>query len=196
MSNVAAVNLMGITGIARRLVMDGALEEQPAREAMAAASAERKPMSSYLIEKRLVSQAQLAAANSIEFGVPLFDVAALDPSQSAIKLVSEELVRKHNVLPLFKRGNRLFVGLADPTNTRALDEIKFQVNSAVEAILVDEDKIQRTIEQWLASADSLNEAISDDEGIENSANRTASGAVIGGMSRPIPSSIARHAVRP
>jgi type IV pilus assembly protein PilB len=167
MSTAVAANLMGITGIARRLVMDGVLQEQPAREAMASASAERKPMTTYLIEKRLVSQAQLAAANSIEFGIPLFDVAALDPTQSAIKLVSEELVRKHNVLPLFKRGNRLFVGIADPTNTRALDEIKFQVNMAVEAILVDEDKIHRTIEQWLASADALNDAIADEEGIEN-----------------------------
>jgi len=160
-------NLMGITGIARRLVMDGALEEQPAREAMAAATAERKPMATYLIDKRLVTPAQLAAANSIEFGVPLFDVSALDPAQTAIKLVSEELVRKHNVLPMFKRGNRLFVGIADPTNTRALDEIKFQSNLVVEAILVDEDKIHRTIEQWLATADSLNDAMSDEEGMEN-----------------------------
>ncbi|WP_310053785.1 type IV-A pilus assembly ATPase PilB [Agrilutibacter niabensis] len=158
---------MGITGIARRLVLDGALEEQPARDAMAAATTERKPMSAYLVEKRLVSQAQLAAANSIEFGVPLFDVAALDPAQTAIKLVSEELVRKHNVLPMFKRGNRLFVGIADPTNTQALDEIKFQSNLVVEAILVDEDKIHRTIEQWLATADSLNNAMGDDEGMDN-----------------------------
>jgi type IV pilus assembly protein PilB len=162
-----AANLVGITGIARRLVMDGVLEEQPAREAMAAATVERKPMALYLVEKRLVSPAQLAAANSIEFGVPLFDVGALDPGHSAIKLVSEELVRKHNVLPLFKRGNRLFVGIADATNTRALDEIKFQSNMVVEAILVDEDKIHRTIEQWLASADALNDAIADEEGIEN-----------------------------
>jgi type IV pilus assembly protein PilB len=167
MSAVINANLMGITGIARRLVLDGALGEQHAREALTAASTERRPIAGYLIEKRLITQAQLAAANSVEFGVPLFDVGTLDATQSAIKLVSEELVRKHNVLPMFKRGNRLFVGIADPTNTRALDEIKFQSNLVVEAILVDEDKIHRTIEQWLATADSLNEAISDEEGIEN-----------------------------
>ena len=160
-------NLMGITGIARRLVLDGSLAEQSAREAMTAATSERKPLATYLLEKRLVSAAQLAAANSMEFGVPLFDVATLDPTQSAIKLVSEELVRKHNVLPMFKRGNRLFVGIADPTNTQALDEIKFQSNLVVESILVDEDKIHRTIEQWLATADALNEGMSDEEGIEH-----------------------------
>jgi type IV pilus assembly protein PilB len=162
MSAVTA-NLVGITGIARRLVLDGAIDEQPAREAMAAATAERQPLAAYLTEKRLVTMAQLAAANSHEFGIPLFDVAALDPNQSAIKLIDEELIRKHSVLPLFKRGNKLFIGIADPTNTQALDEIKFQSNMAVEAILVDADKIHRTIEQWLASADSLAETMGDTE---------------------------------
>jgi type IV pilus assembly protein PilB len=148
------------------LVLDGALDEQPAREAMSAATVERKPLATYLTEKRLVTPAQLAAANSIEFGIPLFDVGALDPNQSAIKLVNEELVRKHNVLPLFKRGNRLFVGIADPTNTQALDEIKFQSNLVVEAILVDEEKIHRTIDQWLASADALSDSVGDGEGLD------------------------------
>ncbi|WP_457095437.1 type IV-A pilus assembly ATPase PilB [Lysobacter sp. P5_B9] len=165
MSAVTA-NLVGITGIARRLVVDGALEEQAARTAMAEATRERKPLALFLTEKRLVTMAQLAAANSHEFGVPLFDVVALDPNQSAIKLIDEELIRKHSVLPLFKRGNRLFIGIADPTNTQALDEIKFQSNMAVEAILVDADKIHRTIEQWLATADSFAETMGDGEDLD------------------------------
>ncbi|HEY0660877.1 MAG TPA: type IV-A pilus assembly ATPase PilB [Lysobacter sp.] len=166
MNTVATANLVGVTGIARRLVLDGALEEHAAREAMAAATAERKPLAAYMAEKRLVTPAQLAAANSIEFGVPLFDVGALDPNQSAIRLISEELIRKHDVLPLFKRGSRLFVGIADPTNTRALDEIKFQANLVIEAILVDEDRIHRMIDQWLATADVLADVVGDSEGLD------------------------------
>jgi type IV pilus assembly protein PilB len=165
MNTVATVNLVGITGIARRLVMDGALDEVAAREAMAAASAERKPLAGYLTEKRLVSLPALAAANSVEFGIPLFNAAVLDPSQAALRLVSEELVRKHNVLPIFKRGNRLFVGLADPTNIHALDEIKFQTNLAIEAVLVDEDTIRRSLERWQNSSEVL--VNDDDEGLEN-----------------------------
>ncbi len=166
MATVATANLVGITGIARRLVLDGALDEGAAREAMVEATKERRPLASYLLEKKLIAPADLAAANSIEFGMPLFDVASLDPAQSAIKLVSEELVRKHSVLPLFKRGGRLFVGVADPTNTRTLDEIKFHTNLAVEAILVDEDRIKRTIDLWLESADALNDAVGEEEGME------------------------------
>ena len=166
MSTVATANLVGITGIARRLVMDGALDEGAAREAMAAASAERKPIATYLIEKKLVAPPAMAAANSLEFGVPIFDANVLDPSQAAVKLVNEELLRKHCALPLFKRGNRLFVGIADPTNSRALDEIKFQTNLVVEAILVDEDSIRRGIEKMLETSDALADG-DDDEGMEN-----------------------------
>jgi len=166
--NVAATaNLVGITGIARRLVLDGALDDGAARQALSAATAAKQPITAYLAEKRLVTPGQLAAANSIEFGVPLFDAIALDPAQSAIKLVSEALVRKHQVLPLYRRGNRLFVGVSDPTNTQALDEIKFQSNLAIEPILIGEDQIQRCIDKWLEASDALGDAVGNDEGLEN-----------------------------
>jgi len=166
MATVATANLVGITGIARRLVLDGALEEGVARDAMETATRERKPLATFMAEKKLVTSAQLAAANSAEFGMPIFDVTALDPAQCAIKLVSEELVRKHSVLPLFKRGGRLFVGVTDPTNSHALDEIKFHTNLVVEPILVDEDRIRRTIDSWLESADALGDGVADEEGLE------------------------------
>jgi type IV pilus assembly protein PilB len=166
MANVATANLVGITGIARRLVMDGALDEAAAREAMAAATQERRPLAGYLLEKKLIASSDLAAANSVEFGMPIFDVASMDPAQSAIKLVSEELVRKHAALPLFRRGGRLYVGVSDPTNTHALDEFKFHTNLAVEALLVDEDRIRRTIDLWLETADALGDATGDSEGME------------------------------
>ena len=166
MNTVATANLVGITGIARRLVLDGALEDVTARQAQAAATAAKQPIGAYLAEKRLVSTAQLAAANSVEFGVPLFDVGAFDVTQSAIKLVNEALVRKHQILPLYRRGNRLFIGISDPTNTQALDEIKFQTNLAVEPILVDSERLQRTIDLWLEASDSLSDAVGNDEGLE------------------------------
>ncbi|TCZ84588.1 type IV-A pilus assembly ATPase PilB [Lysobacter sp. N42] len=166
MNTVATANLVGITGIARRLVLDGALDESAAREAMAAATAEKKPLAQYFVDRRLVSAASLAAANSVEFGVPIFDATAFDPSQAALKLVNEELLRKHGVLPLLKRGNRLFVGMTDPTNTAALDEIKFQTNLAVEGILVDADTIARCLDRWADSGDALSDATGDEEGLD------------------------------
>ena len=166
MSAVTSANLMGITGIARRLVLDGALDESAARKAMEAATVEKQPLAAFLADRRLVTPAALAAANSIEFGMPLVDALALDPSQSAIALVKEELLRKHQVLPLFKRGGRLFVGTSDPTDHQALDELKFHTNLAVEPILVDAERIKRCLDQWLEVAEAMADEIADSAGME------------------------------
>ncbi len=157
MNAVTSPNLVGITGIARRLVQDGALEEAAARTAMADATAARQPLPQWFADKKLVTAAQLAAANSLEFGMPLLDVIAFDSSHNAMKLVSEELLRKHHVLPLLKRGGKLFVGTSNPTHS--LDEIKFHTNLVVEPILVDEEQIRRTLEQWQTTQDSLGSAL-------------------------------------
>ncbi|MFC6840199.1 type IV-A pilus assembly ATPase PilB [Xanthomonas theicola] len=168
MNALTSANLVGITGIARRLVQDGAMEEAVARTAMAHAAEAKIPLPQWFAEKKLVTAAQLAAANAVEFGMPLMDVSVFDANQHAMKLVSEELLHKHQVLPLFKRGTRLFVGISNPTQTRALDDIKFHTNLTVEPILVDEDQIRRTLEQWQASNDSLGNGLGgDDEGMDN-----------------------------
>jgi type IV pilus assembly protein PilB len=164
MNAVSTANLMGITGIARRLVLDGAMDEAAARKAMDDATAEKTPLASYIAERKLVPPAALAAAYSMEFGMPTVDPLAIDPAQSAVSLVKEELLRKHQALPLFRRGGRLFVGLADPTNNRALEELKFHTNLAVEPILVDADRIRRCLDLWLEAAEALNDA--EEEGMD------------------------------
>ena len=87
--NVATANLVGITGIARRLVLDGVLSESDARSALEESAKQKKQTQLFLLENRMVSSAQLAAANSVEFGMPLFDSLCLDMTQSAVKVVSD-----------------------------------------------------------------------------------------------------------
>ncbi|WP_226469112.1 type IV-A pilus assembly ATPase PilB [Luteimonas panaciterrae] len=166
MNAVPTANLVGITGIARRLVLDGVLDEATARNALDTATRERKQIAAYLRENKLVTAAQMAAANSIEFGMPVFDPAAMDESQHALKLVREDLLQKHGVLPLFKRGNKLFVGTSDPSDHHALDEIKFHTNLTVEPILVDEEILRRTTERWMESGDMLGDALNDNSGLD------------------------------
>ena len=115
-----SANLVGITGIARRLVQDGAMDEAVARSAMAEASAAKVPLAQWIAEKKLAGAGAMAAANAVEFGMPLLDATAFDPSHNAMKLVSEELVQKHHVLPLYRRGGKLFLGTSNPTQTAAL----------------------------------------------------------------------------
>ncbi|MCW8886589.1 MAG: type IV-A pilus assembly ATPase PilB, partial [Motiliproteus sp.] len=77
------------------------------------------------------------------------DLDEFDISQCPQELVSEDLVRKHHAIPLIKRDNRIYVAVSDPTNVHALDEIKFHTGIKTEAVVVEEDKLSRTIEKFL-----------------------------------------------
>jgi type IV pilus assembly protein PilB len=165
-TQINPANLAGLSGIARRLVAEGSLAEPDARRAVETSAKQKIPLATYLIDNGMADSRVVAMASSAEFGVPLYDVNAIDFSQLPIKLVSEELITKHRALPLFKRGNRLFVGLSDPTNVRALDEIKFQSNHSVEPILIDEQGLARAIEQALSQS-STSIASEGDEDLES-----------------------------
>lgn len=162
-----APTAVGLTGVLRRLVLDGGLAEADARRALEGASKQRLPVVTWLVQQALVDSATAAAAASVEFGIPVFDVRALDIANAPIKLVDEKLIRAHRALPLLKRGNRLFVGISDPTNVRALDEIKFHTNLLVEPILIPDDHLERSIEQGLAGAESLSAAMGEGDELEN-----------------------------
>jgi type IV pilus assembly protein PilB len=159
--------LTGLSGIAKRLATDGALAESEARKAVDDAGRQKIPLGAWLIENGLISSRQLAMASSAEFGMPLLDIEALDLSQLPMGVVREDLIVRHKALPLFKRGNRLFVGVSDPTNLRALDEIKFQSNHLIEPILIDTEQLERAIEQALNAAGPAISGLDDAEGLEN-----------------------------
>jgi len=161
------VALAGLSGVARRLVVDGTLADDDARKAVESSVKQKIPLGTYLIEHALANGMQVAMAVSAEFGVPLFDVEALDINQNVLRLVNEKLITQHKAMPLFKRGNRLFVGVADPTNLHALDEIKFQTNLSVEPILVNEEQLGRTIERALNESGTTVDGLEDAEGLDN-----------------------------
>ena len=158
--------LAGLSGIARRLVVDGTLSDDDARKAVESSVRQKIPLGTYLIEQALANGMQVATATSAEFGVPLFDADALDINQATFRLVNEKLITQHKAMPLFKRGNRLFVGVADPTNLKALDEIKFQTNLSIEPILINEEQLGRTIERALNETSTTVDGLEDAEGLD------------------------------
>ncbi|HMM75423.1 MAG TPA: type IV-A pilus assembly ATPase PilB [Gammaproteobacteria bacterium] len=147
-------NRVPLTGLARKLVNDGLLDEQSAVRAFQTALSSKIPFVKYLIDHKLADARIVAQAASQEFGVPLVDIEALEIEPDVVKLVSEELIQRHHALPIFKRGNRIFIALSDPTNLQALDEIKFHIGANTEAVLVEENKLAKAIEKALAAADS------------------------------------------
>ncbi|MDH5182172.1 MAG: type IV-A pilus assembly ATPase PilB [Gammaproteobacteria bacterium] len=142
-----------LSGLARKLVQDGLLSEPQAQKAHADSLAEKVPFVSYVVSQNLAKSKDVAQSASEEFGVPLLDIDAIDIDPEITKLVKEKLIRQHHALPIFKRGNRLYVAVSDPTNLQGLDEIKFHVGMTTEAILVQDDKLVRAIERSIEAND-------------------------------------------
>jgi len=141
-------NVPVISGLARRLINDGLLDEPAAQDALKQAARSKTPFALHLVNTTKIDGLTIAAAAADEFGTPLFDISTFNIENIAGDLVDQKLIRKHNTLPLMKRGNRLFVAVSDPTNLHALDEIKFNTGRTVEAILVEADKLSDAIEAF------------------------------------------------
>jgi len=144
--------------MARRLVAEGLLPEADVRKAVADSSQQKKTLTTWLLDQGLVDHVRLAQIASAEFGMPMMDVTALAPASMPLSLISQELISKHQALPLVKRGKRLFVGIADPMQLHALDEIKFHSNCMVEPILVERAQLTRAIDNAMST---LNNATPD-----------------------------------
>ena len=155
---------ISLSGLARKLVEDGILDQVKAISALEAANKKKMPFVTYLVENKLADAKKIAHSASEEFGVPLVDIDVIDIDPDVIKLVKEKLIRQHNTIPLFKRGNRLFVAVSDPTNLQALDEIKFHVGMTTEAVLACDDRLAAFIEKNLAENDtSLSDLAGDSD---------------------------------
>ncbi|MCW9060059.1 MAG: type IV-A pilus assembly ATPase PilB [Gammaproteobacteria bacterium] len=161
---MATVNPMTqLSGLARRLVADGLLDEDAAQGAAQASLKSRMPFVQYLVDHKLAKAGDIAWSACQEFGAPLFDLSVMDLESAPSKLVDEKLIRQHQALPLFRRGNRLFVAVSDPTNLQALDEIKFHTGIATEAVLVEHDQLHKAIDRALEAMDtSMTDMLDDD----------------------------------
>ena len=108
-----------LSGLALRLVRDGLLSTADAERLQNDAQNNKLPFVTHLVESKKLSSAVIARAASEEFGVPLFEISTLDMEAAPIKLVDEKIIRRHRVLPIYKRGTKLYIAITDPTNLQA-----------------------------------------------------------------------------
>ena len=159
-----------LSGLARRLVQDGVLDEQIARQALQDARQQKLPFVALVVERNLADGHRIAESASDEFGTPLLDLAAFNIETSPKNLIDPKLIEKHHAIPLFKRGNRLYLAVSDPTNLHALDEIKFHTGISTEAILVEESQLAKAMQRFLKAAEEAsggNFSNLDDVGLED-----------------------------
>src|SRR4051812_13104950 len=157
----------GLGGLPQRLVQDGVVEEAAMLEALNASREKKTSVVTQLVTSGAANARDIAIAASNEFGVPLFDLDSANLDADVTKLVTDKLLAKHRVLPVFRRGKRLFLAVADPTNLHAIDEIKFATGLGVEAVVVEDDKLQKAVDKAIEQADAQMPNLGgDDEGVD------------------------------
>jgi len=142
---------LSLGGLPRRLVQDGIVDEEKIIEAVDKAQKSKKSIVTILVEEGIASSLEVAIAASQEFGLALLDLDSVEMDALPPTLVDGDLIETNHALPLLKRGPRLFVAISDPTNLMALDEIKFHTGISTDPILVEEDKLNKKIQQFLSS---------------------------------------------
>ena len=130
-----------LSGFARALVQAGRLKEAEAESLLAQAAAKKTSLIEQLVGAKKGTFLEFARFAADKFGYPLLDLTAFDDSYIQKNAIDRKLIATHRVVPLHKRGNRLAIAIADPTNLRALDEIRFQTGLAVDPVIVEENKL-------------------------------------------------------
>ncbi|HZT05369.1 MAG TPA: type IV-A pilus assembly ATPase PilB [Steroidobacteraceae bacterium] len=156
----------GLGGLPQRLVQDGVVDEAAMHEAMNAARERHVNIVTQLVSSGAASARDIAVAASNEFGVPLFDLDSVNLDVETVRLANDKLLAKHRVLPVFRRGRRLFLAVADPTNQHAIDEIKFQTSLSIEVVLVEEDKLQKAIDKAIEQAEAQITPLAGDDDVD------------------------------
>ena len=159
----ATASQTNLAGLPRRLVQDGIISEEQLHKASAAARKQKVPLVAYIVNEDLADSRAIAVAASHEFGVPLLDLDAIDIDIDVIRAVDQKLINKHRVLPLVKRGHRIFLGISDPTNLQAIDDIKFQTSLRIDPVVVEQDKLEDRITKAIEAVDTSMSSLEDDD---------------------------------
>lgn len=159
----ATASQTNLAGLPRRMVQDGIISEEQLQEATEAAKSEKVSLIAYLVSEELAESRAIAVAASHEFGVPLLDLDAVEIDLDVVRAVDQKLINKHRVLPLVKRGQRIFLGISDPTNLQAIDDIKFATSLRVDPVVVEQDKLEERITKAIEAVDTSMSGLDDDD---------------------------------
>ncbi len=149
---IAETSQSALSGVARVLVHAGKLSEQSAAGLVKSAAEKRTGFVAELIKSGTVSPVDLAHTLSTALALPLLDLNAVDPERLPRHVIDGKFSSQFQVVVLGKRGNRLFIGGADPTDQEAVERIKFATQLTPEWVIVEHDKLSKLLEGSGASA--------------------------------------------
>ena len=165
---MVAATLEGtLSGLGRAMVQRGLLPERDAEAIQSQAKTAGVGFVEQLILGKKLKAVEIAEFAAITFGLPLLDLYALDAAQMPLRAVDDKFLQSRRAVPLFQRGNKLYVGMSDPTNRAILDELKFQTGLQIEPIVVEDGKLGTLIQKLLkANEASLRDLAGEDIGAD------------------------------
>lgn len=143
-----------LQGIGQLLVLEQLLEKEKILEYQQLANADKVSLLQYLVNNHLLRAAHIASAVAKNFGVPLLDLDCIDLESIPANLVNEKLIRRHNMVPLFSRGNHLYLATDDPSLQSSLKEIQFHTGLHTHPVVVEADKLAQLIDRLLREKES------------------------------------------
>jgi len=155
-----------LNGLSRQLVNQGLISEDAAVEAVKHSQDSKQSLISSLVEYGDVTTTTISQALAADFGLPCYNLACLEPTSIPADLISEDLINAHNAVPIARRGSKLFVAISDPTNSEPLDKYKFTSGLSVEAVVVEDDKLQELKKGVLDGNNALSEGLDDSFDLE------------------------------
>jgi type IV pilus assembly protein PilB len=156
-----------MSGLARALTQAGRLTPAQADALQKKSVADKVQFIDSLVTSGLIDSRALAVFCSETFGYPLMDLQAFNVELLPAKVIDDKLMQAQRVIALARRGNKMSVAISDPTNTQALDQIKFQSEASVEPVIVPHDALLALLATLGKSAQqSLQELAGDDQEIE------------------------------
>jgi type IV pilus assembly protein PilB len=135
-----------LSGVARVLVHAGKLNEKTAEGLVKSARDKKTSFVASVIAAGAVSPADLAHTLSSALALPLLDLNAIDARKLPRNIIDAKLASHYQIVVLGKRGGRLFIGGADPTDQEAVERIKFATQLTPEWVIVEHDKLSKIVE--------------------------------------------------
>ncbi|MBK7082446.1 MAG: type IV-A pilus assembly ATPase PilB [Betaproteobacteria bacterium] len=161
-----ATSTRNISGLARAMAQHGLMSEQEAENQQLQAQQAGISFVEKVLEGKRITPAKLALFASRAFGVPLMDLTSFDADHYQRDLIDLKIAQARRVLPLAKRGNRLYVATSDPANLQALEEVRFKTNLVVEPVVVEDDKLAQTIARMVEASGATLRDVSNMEDLE------------------------------
>ncbi|MDN7124350.1 type IV-A pilus assembly ATPase PilB [Pseudidiomarina sp. 1APP75-32.1] len=149
--------------LAALLLRDRRIPEAQLKSCSEYAWETKLPFTSVLLERKLIQPDELAAFCYQESNCPWLDLDAFNSELIPPQFINERLIRKNHAVPLYQRGNLLYIAVSDPTRIETLDEFQFRTRLQSEAVLVQEDKLQKLIDKLLENESSMLGVTEQDE---------------------------------